>query len=156
MFKGVRLLLKQFAEKVLDVDETTQPTAHIKFFEDYLHRYNFNTNTDNVKSFLATLKNKHLVDDIVVSSLNGSAIASVNGNAVSQAVTGAALFNYVKSEIPKSEAIMIRSNGTGGWHMIFQLNRKLYIIKASSDLSTLELKALAREIDNFLMRHQSN
>jgi len=156
MLNGVRRLLRQFAQKVLDIDDTTQPTAHIKFFEDYLSRHHFDTDTVDVKEFLGTLKRKHLVDEIVVSSLNGSAIASTNGNAVSQAVTGAALFNYIRSEIPKSETIMIRANGTGNWHMIFQLNKKLYLIKASSDLSTLELKALAREIDNFLMHHAAN
>src|SRR3989344_7871666 len=152
MLDGARRLLRQFAARVLDIDETSQPTAHIKFFEDYLGRFHFDTATDDLKVFLGVLKQKHLVDEIVVSSLNGSAIASTNGNAVSQAVTGAALFNYVQSDIPKSETIMIRANGTGNnWHMIFPLNRKLYIVKASSDLSTPELKALVRAIDNFLM-----
>ena len=153
MLNSARRVLKRFAEKILDIDDTSQPTAHIKFFEDYLGKHNFNTDTDNFKEFLITLKRKHLVDDIVVSSMSGSAIASTNGNAVSQAVTGAALFNYIKSEIPKSETIMIRANGTGNWHMIFPMNKKLYIVKASSDLSTLELKALARDIDNFLLHH---
>src|SRR3989338_8836444 len=155
MLNSARRLLKRLAERVLDIDDTAQPTAHIKFFEDYLGKYHFDTNTADVKEFLGTLKRKHLVDEIVVSSLNGSAICSTNGNAVSQAVTGAALFNYIKSEIPKSETILIPANGTNAWHMIFPLNKKLYIVKASSDLSTPELKALGREIDNFLMRHQA-
>ncbi len=156
MLNGTRRMLRQFAQKILDIDNTEQPTAHIRLFEDYLGKYRFDTDTADAKEFLAVLKRKHLVDDIVVSSLNGSAIASVNGNAVSQAVTGAALFNYVKSEIPKSETIMIRSANTGGWNMIFQMGKKLYIIKASSDMSTLELKALGREIDNFLLHNQGN
>ncbi|HLC92519.1 MAG TPA: hypothetical protein VJH23_02320 [archaeon] len=155
MLNSARRLLKRLAERVLDIDDTAQPTAHIKFFEDYLGKYHFDTNTADVKEFLGTLKRKHLVDEIVISSLNGSAIASTNGNAVSQAVTGAALFNYVRSEIPRSETIMVRANGTGNWHMIFQLNKKLFIVKASSDLSTLELRALAREIDSFLLHHQA-
>ena len=156
MLDSARRMLKRFAEKVLDIDDTAQPTAHIRFFEDYLGKFHFDTNTEDVKEFLGTLKRKHLVDEIVVSSLNGSAIASTNGSAVSQAVTGAALFNYVRSEIPKSETIIIRANGTGNWHMIFQMNKKLFMVRASSDLSTLELKALAREIDSFLLHHQAN
>ena len=153
---GVRKFLKGVAEKLLDMDETAQPAAHMKYFEDYLGRHNFNTDTDDIKEFLSVLKKKHLVDDIVVASMTGSAIASSNGHSVAQAVTGAALFNYVKSEIPKSETIMIKANGTNAWHMIFQSSKKLYIVKASSDLSTIELNALAKEIDNFLHSGRNN
>ena len=155
VLKGARKFLKRVAESVLDIDETSVPVSHMRMFEEFAGKFQFEINTDDVKEFLGLLKHKHLVDEIVVSSLNGSAICSTNGNAVSQAVTGAALFNYIKSEIPKSETILIRANGTNAWHMIFPLNKKLYIVKASSDLSTPELKALGREIDNFLMRHQA-
>ena len=148
MFNDAKRLLRRFAEKILDVDDTVEPIAQLKFLEDYSGKLVFDTETSNTIEFLKVLKKKHLVDEIVVCTPNGSSIASTNGNAVSQSITGAALFNYVKSELPKSETIMVKSNG--GWQMIFALNKKLYIVKAASDLSNVELKALGKEIDKFL------
>lgn len=147
MFKGARSLLKRFAEKVLDVDDTSKPESQLRLLEDYSTRFRFEGDSPDLEKFLKMLKKKHLVDEIVVSTLHGSAIGSTNGDSVSQAVTGAALFNYVKSELPKSEALIVKSNG---WHMIFHFGKKLYIIKASGSLTTVELKALARETERFL------
>jgi len=156
MFKGARKFLKRVAERLLDIDDTSVPASHLRMFEDYLGKFEFDTSTADVKQFLNVLKRKHLVDDIVVASLNGSAIASTNGNSVASAVSGAALYNYVRSELPKSETVMIRSPSTNSWHMLFPCNRKLYIVKASSDLSIIELKALANEIDKFLIGKAAN
>ncbi|PIN85067.1 MAG: hypothetical protein COV47_04150 [Candidatus Diapherotrites archaeon CG11_big_fil_rev_8_21_14_0_20_37_9] len=149
MFKVAKSFLNGFARKVLDLDDTVKPTSHLDLFEDYLGKFSFNTNTNSIEIFLKELKKKHLVDDIVVSSLNGSSIASTNGHAISSAVTGAALYNYVQSEIPKSQSVIIKADN---WHMIIPYNGKLYIVRASSDLSTIELKALAKEIDKFLVK----
>ena len=147
MLNGARGFLRRFAAKVLDIDDTVRPESQLRMFEDYLDRFNFDTDTKDVVKFLRVLKKKHLVDDIVVASMNGSSIASTNGNAVSQAVSGAAIFNYISSELPKSETIMIKANG---WHMLIPVNKKLYIVKAASDLTPVELRALAKEIDTFL------
>lgn len=148
MIGGAKKFMMRIAHKILDVDETVEPVAQIKFLEDYSSRMVFDTSTGNLMEFLKALRKKHLVDEIVVSSLNGSAIASTNGNSVSQAITGAALFNYVRSEMPKSETVLVKSNG---WHMLFVYNRKLYMVRAASDLSNIELKALGKEIDKFLV-----
>lgn len=153
MFSEAKKLLMGFAEKLLAVDDTVPPEHHMRFLEDYSNRLVFDTNTDDALKFLEVLKKKHLVDDIIVSTLNGSTIASTNGNAVAQAITGAALFNYVRAELPKSETIMVKSNG---WHMLFVLNKKLYMVKAASDLSNIELKALGKEIDKFLEAKRPN
>ncbi len=151
MLKSAQKFLKAFAEQVLGIDETSVPTSHLRLFEDYLGKNQFDTGTEDVKKFFAVLKKKHLVDNIVVAGLNGCSIASTNnGGSIAEAVTGAALFNYVKSEIPKSEALMVKSAANSGWHMIFPSNKKLYIVKASSDLSMVELRALAKEIESFL------
>ncbi|MCR4335467.1 MAG: hypothetical protein NUV57_02930 [archaeon] len=148
MFKTAKDLVKKFAMKVLDLDDTVKPTSHLKLFEDYLDKFEFDTNTPDVMKFLGVLKKKHLVDDIVVATQNGSAVVSTNGNSVTKAVSGAAMFNYIQSEHPKSESVMIKSDGH--WNMIFPDKDKLYIVKASSDLSVIELRSLAKEIDVFL------
>lgn len=147
MIRAAKAALVKFASKVLDLDDTVKPEAHLRLYEDYLDRFSFDTDTTDVAKFLKELKRKHLVDEIVVATLNGSSIVSTNGNSVSQAVSGAALYNYVQSELPKSESVLIKSNG---WQMLFKYQEKLYIVKASADLSQAELRALAREIDAFL------
>jgi len=147
MLTATKNILKKLAGKILNLDDTVRPQAHLKFFEDYLDRFNFDTNTRDSEKFLSVLKKKHLVDDIVVATMNGGSVVSSNGNAISESVTGAALFNYVQSEHPRSETILIKSNG---WYMIFPRNQKLFIVKASSDLSNVELGALAKEIESFL------
>ena len=153
MLEGAKRLLLRFAEKVLDVDDTVEPVGHMKFLEDYSSKILIDPETEDVIEFLKSLKKKHLVDEIVVSTLNGSSIASTNGDSVSQAITSAALFNYVKSELPRSEVVMVKSNG---WHMIFMLNKRLFMVKAASDLHTVELKALGRDIEKFLQRKGLN
>ena len=149
MINAVKKFFGAFARALLDIDDTSKPVQHLNFFRDYSDRFHFDTNTDDAHKFLNELKKKHMVDDIVVASFNGSSLLSSNGNSVSRAVSGAALFNYVHSELPKSESLMVKSNG---WHMIVPYNKKLYIVKAASDLSNIELRALAKEIDSFLLR----
>ncbi len=150
MLKAAKNLLNGFARKVLDLDDTVKPVSHLNYFEDYLDKFNFNTATNDLELFLSELKRKHLVDEIIVASTRGSMIVSSNGNGISDAVSGAALFNYIQSEMPKSETVLVQSNG---WKMMIPFNEKLYIVKASSDLSTIELKVLAKELDSFLVKN---
>ncbi len=152
MFRNAKVFFRQIANKVFDLDDTVKPKEHMKLFEDYLDKFEFNTNTADVSEFLEVLRKKHLVDDIVVSTPNGSAIASTNGDSISTAISGAALFSYVQSEHPKSESILIKAGM--GWNIIFPYSSKLYILRASSDLSIIELRALAREIDAFLGKNK--
>jgi len=155
MLKSAKNLLRSFAAKVLDLDDTVKPMAHLRLFEDYLDKHNFDTDTSDLNEFLEVLKKKHLVDEILVSTTNGGTIvSSTNGDSVSKSVTGAALFNYVESEHPKSETILIKSNGV--WNMIFSYGEKLYIIKASSDLSIVELRSLAKDMEKFLKTRALN
>ena len=154
MFKSAKGFFKKMAYKVLDLDDTVQPTEQLKLFEDYLGKYEFDTNTSNITEFLDILKKKHLVDDIVISTMEGSSIASTNGEGVSRAVSGAALYSYIQSELPKSESILVKSRDH--WNIFFPHNNKLYILQASSDLSIVELRALAKEIDSFLVKENFN
>ena len=154
MFKSAKGFFKKMAYRVLDLDDTVQPTEQLKLFEDYLGKYEFDTNTSNITEFLDILKKKHLVDDIVISTMEGSSIASTNGEGVSRAVSGAALYSYIQSELPKSESILVKSRDH--WTIFFPHNNKLYILQASSDLSIVELRALAKEIDSFLVKENFN
>jgi len=75
MFKSAKGFFKKVAYKVLDLDDTVKPTEQLKLFEDYLGKFDFDTNTSNINDFLDILKKKHLVDEIVISTMDGSSIA---------------------------------------------------------------------------------
>ena len=60
MFKSAKGFFKKMAYRVLDLDDTVQPTEQLKLFEDYLGKYEFDTNTSNITEFLDILKKKLL------------------------------------------------------------------------------------------------
>ncbi|MBI4044090.1 MAG: hypothetical protein HY392_00085 [Candidatus Diapherotrites archaeon] len=151
-FSKARRALKGIAEKVLYVDDTSPPLAQINALEDYLGRYEFDLREfAELSEFMGALKKKHMVDSICVASSNGSLIASTNGEDLVQALTGTALFNYVQSELPKSEALLVKSNG---WYMVLPFRNKIFIIKSLDALSTPEMKAIARDLEDFVAKKQ--
>ena len=93
---------------------------------------------------------KHIVDSISISQTNGSLLASSTGNGASEVITASALFNYVQSEIPKSEVVLIKASPS--WNMLFKYNSKIFIIKAPMHLTTIELRAISNEVEEFLIR----
>ncbi len=103
-----------------------------------------------MKQFLNELQKKHLVESITISNLNGSALASSNGSGQKDALSGTALFNYINSEMPKSEIVLIKSHS---WKMLIPWNEKIYIITAASDLAKCELESIAKEIEIFLQKN---
>ncbi len=147
-----RIALKNFAEKVLDIDNTSIPKNQMDALNDYMLRFNFNTNTSDLNKLVGILRKKHLVDSICVSNSNGSLIVSSNGTDLNQALTGTALFNYIQSEIPNSKAVLIKSDA---WYMILPHNKRVYIVKAASDLSPVELRAIANDVEEFFKRNES-
>lgn len=145
--KSISRALRNFVSIVLDLDTTSVPQDQINALNDILARHRFNMNAKNIEELVHLLKKKHLVDEICVAQKNGSLIVSSDGNGVSQAITASALFNYVQSEIPKSDFVLIKNHV---WNMLFSFGGKIYVIKAPASLSTIELKAISREIETFL------
>ena len=149
-FSKAKSVLLGFAQKVLDVEQENASYYPKNTFDEYLSRFDFDTSkVGEVPELLRLLQKKHLVDSICVASSNGSLVASSNGDDFTQALTGTALFNYVQSELPKSEALLVKSNG---WYMVFPFRKKIFIIRAFDSLSTLEMKAIANEIEGFLSK----
>ena len=95
------------------------------------------------------LKKKHAVDALIVAYRNGSMLVSSEEDMDTEALTGTALFNYVRAEIPQSDAILVRAKD---WYMLFPFNEKVYILKAGSNLSTIEMHAIAKEMEAFLKK----
>ncbi len=145
--------IKIFAEKLLGLDNTKIPEKQLNAISEILSRHSFNTSTADLKRFLKILKKKHLVDLICIAGRNGSVIASTaNGNGLKEAITGTAMFNYIKSEIPKSETILIKSTD---WYMLMPYRNKVFIVRAPASLSTVEFNALAKEVEEKLSRGKS-
>jgi len=138
-----RRMAKRVASKVLDEDVNSKTNSQVDFLRDFLSKHNYVFSQDFEEN-LGILKKKHLVDDFVVTNFDGSVIVSSSGNGHSDGIMGTAMFSYIKSELPDSEAVLIKKED--GWFMLFTLNKKVFIVRAGSDLSGIELKALALEL----------
>ena len=148
-----RVILRDFAHKVLDIDDTKLPEGKIRLLKDHMAKYKQQMKeAASLREMVNFLKRKHLVDSICVSEADGSTVISSNGNDLSEAVTATALFNYISSEVPSSEAVMIKANGE--WFMLMQSEKKVYAVKAPASLTTIELKALARDVEKALKSKQ--
>jgi hypothetical protein len=141
---------RAFAAKLLDLDDTEVPREQLALLSDFLAKYRFDTNVSGLKELVAVLKKKHMVDEIIIAQNNGGLLASTEGDGITAAVSSTALFYYVQSEIPESQYVLIKSGND--WNMIFHYGKKIFVIKAPASLSTLELRAIAREVEDFLAK----
>ncbi|MFH1224615.1 MAG: hypothetical protein V1676_02305 [Candidatus Diapherotrites archaeon] len=146
--RRVRRLLQRLVNGILAYDETTVPKEQLDFLYNYTSKFDFNAEVKELNALVKTLKKKHMVDSICVSYGNGTCLISSNGNGMNEAVTGTALFNYISSEIPRSEAVLIK--GEDDWYMIMPFRDKIYIIRAGSNLASVEMKAIAKDVEIFL------
>lgn len=143
----VRKFLKKVALKILDVDDTYKPQSQVDFLQDFLSKHKYVFSTDFEEN-LVILKRKHLVDSFLVTNMDGTVVVSSEGNGINEGLIGAAMFSYIKGELPTSEVLMIKKDD--GWFMILPYNKKIFIIKAGSELSSIELKALAVDLSSFI------
>jgi hypothetical protein len=147
----IRNFLQFFAGRILS-DETVKPLAQIEFLKDFLSKHKYVYSQDFEEN-LVILKRKHLVDSFLVTNMDGSIVVSSEGNGHSEGIVGTAMLSYIKSELPDSESVLIKRNGH--WFMLFPLNKKVFLVKAGSELSNIELRALALELDSLLLMNKT-
>ena len=140
---------RRVAGLVLDIDDTAVPTEQLRLLQDYTTRHRLAETPQELREMVSFLKKKHAVDALIVAYRNGSMLVSSEEDMDTEALTGTALFNYVRAEIPQSDAILVRAKD---WYMLFPFNEKVYILKAGSNLSTIEMHAIAREMEAFLKK----
>ena len=146
---GVMNKIKDIALRVLALDDTDLPQEQFDFIRDCSQKMmRFEIMPDELKDLMKFVQAKHAVDSILVTNLNGSTLASSDGHSIKQGLNRTALFNYIASELPKSETVMIKAEGL--WHILFKFEEKIFIITAASNLSRPELQAIAREVQGFL------
>ena len=148
-----RKIAKKVVAKVLAEDQTQRSTSQVDFLRDFLSNHNYVFSHDFEEN-LGILKKKHLVDDFIVTNFDGSIVVSSNGNGQSDGIMGTAMFSYIKSEIPDSESVLIKKED--GWFMMFSLDRKVFMVRAGSELSNIELRALAIELSMLLEENKDS
>ena len=144
-------VLRKFAWRVL-ADDTKQPASQIEFLKDFLskHKYVF---SQDFEENLTILKRKHMVDGFMVTNLDGSLIVSSEANGHSEGIMGTAMLSYIKSELPDSESVLIKRNDS--WFMLFPMEKKVFIVKAGSELSNIELRTLAFELSSLMQTNKT-
>ncbi len=150
---GISGAFRRFAEVVLDIDSTELPIDQCRALEEFSAKMKFDTDTSDLKKLMGVLKKKHLVDSICVANLNGSTIASTNGSSGAESILGTSMFKYINSELPKSESVFVKVDGN--WLMLMPYDAKMYIVRAPSNLSTIEIRAIAKELERALKRKKS-
>jgi len=145
-------VLRGFAWRVLD-DDTKKPISQIEFLKDFLSKHKYVYSQDFEEN-LVILKRKHLVDSFLVTNLDGSLVCSSEGNGHTEGIMGTAMLSYIKSELPDSESVLIKRNDS--WFMLFPLEKKVFIVKAGSELSNIELRTLAFELNSLMQSNKQS
>lgn len=135
-------MLTKFSNKILNIDDLKTP----KELESLLEYKSINLCSKNIDEFLHKLKQKHLVNHIIITDLEGIVIASTEKD-LREGFKSAAMYNYINTEIKNLSIILIESNG---WNIIFKNVDKVYFIKANDSLSRIEVLAIVNDLENYL------
>jgi hypothetical protein len=145
-------ILRTFAGRILDI-KTTGHLEQIEFLESFLprHKYKF---SQNFEENLHILKRKHMVDSFLIADTDGSIMVSSEGNGHEEGMIGTSLLSFIKNELPDSEAVLIKRNES--WFMLMPSNGKIIVVKAGSELSSIELRALSKELWGMLVSKKND
>jgi len=146
----VSTIMKSLASKVLDTEQDSLNSQY-RLLKEASKNSRYDLDVQELKELIKVLKEKHAVESIIVAYSNGSLLASSNGSELKDAVTGTALLSYINSEIPKSQAVFIQK--AQGWYMLYPHGKKVYIVHAASNLHSVELRAIAQDLEKFLKKH---
>ena len=146
----VSTIMKGIASKVLDLDEGMVKDQY-KFLKESSRNHKYDLDVAELKELVKVLKVKHAVEAIIVAYNNGSLLISSNSSDLKDAITGSALLSYIRSEIPKSEAVFIKKSK--GWYMLYPSGKKVYIVHAATNLHSVELRAIAEDLEEFVKKH---
>ena len=140
--QSITKMLTKFSNRVLNIEDTSD-TASLSSLLEYRK---VNLSSKNLDDFLLKLRQKHLVNHIVVTDVSGIVIGSTEKD-LKEGFKSAAMYNYINSEFNNLSIILIESRG---WQIIFKLNDKVYFIKANDSLSRIEVQALVNDLENYL------
>ena len=142
MMSKITKLFATLSTKILNIDDrkSENSIATLLIYKPiFIH-------SSDLTDFLQKLRLKHLINDIIITDLDGVVVGSTNKD-IKEGFKSAALFNYVNSEIKDLSIILIEANG---WQIIFKNEDKVYFIKANDGLSRIEVLTIVKEIENFI------
>ncbi len=146
--------ITRFAAKVLAVDSTSLPEQQLAMIQDVLVSQKDRVQGKEAKELLTCLKRKHLVNSITLHRFKDRLVFSSSGNGMQESKRGTEVVDFVKRNFENTDIVTLRTGKE--WIMLMPLQSSLYVVKANSTLSTVELRALAKEIESvFKKKHLS-
>ncbi len=142
MFSAISKLVTKISAKVLNVEDYNSEnclSALLEYKPIFIHSV-------DLTDFLMKLRVKHLINDIIITEMDGTIVASTSRD-LKDGFKSAAMYNYINSELERLSIILIESNG---WQIIFKDKNRIYFIKANDSLSKIEVTTMIDEIENFL------
>ena len=140
--KTVTRFLTKVSQKILNFEDETYATE----LSSMMAYKQIDMASKDIDEFLNKLKDKHIINDIIVTDLNGIVIGSTSKD-LKEGFKSAAMYNYINTEIQDLSIVLIEANG---WQIIFRNQQKVYFLKANDSLSKIEVLAVVSEIEQFL------
>ncbi len=151
---GLNKLFTKFASKVLDFDSTELPEQQFAMIYDVLAKPMPLIKGKEAQELLTCIKKKHLVNSITIRKLDKGLVFSSSGNGQKESASGQELLGFINRAFSETDFITLRSKKE--WVMLMPFKESLFIVKANSSLSTVELKAIAKEIEKILAKKRLN
>jgi hypothetical protein len=143
MFKRtMSKILTKISQKMLSVEDN----SYARELSSMMNYKQIDLSSKDIDEFLNKLKDKHVINDIIITDLNGIVIGSTNKN-LKEGFKSAAMYNYINTEINNLSIILIEAKG---WQIIFRDKQKVYFLKANDSLTKIEVLAVVSEIEHFL------
>lgn len=147
---GLGSFFTRFAAKVLDFDHTSLPEQQFAMIQDMIANEIVQVKGNDTQELLSCLKRKHLVNSITVRRLKDGIVFSSSGNGQAESKNASQIVDFVNKTFSSTDIVTMRTEKE--WVMLLPLNGSIFVVKANSALSWIELRALAREIEALLKK----
>ncbi|MFH0905983.1 MAG: hypothetical protein V1824_01440 [archaeon] len=142
MLTAIKEFVTKCSTKILNL-EAEYSSSNIS---EILKYESINLVSKDFDEFLIKLKYKHLINDIIITDLNGIIIGGTTKD-LKESFKSAAMYNYINSEFDSLSLILIQAKN---WHIIFKKDKKIYFVEANDNLTKVEVLAIVSDIENYL------
>ena len=148
--RGLGYFFTRFAAKVLDFDRTALPEQQFAMIQDMLANETVQVKGKDMQEILSCLKRKHLVNSITIRRLRDGIVFSSSGNGQAESNNASHIADFVNKTFSSAALVAMRTEKE--WVMLLPFNGSIFVVKANSALSGIELRALARETESLLKK----
>jgi len=145
-------IFSRIAAKILDVDRTSLPEQQFAMIQDMLANQRVQIKGKEAKDLLTCLKRKHYVNSITLLRNKDGVVFSSSGNGNAESRSGADLLSFANRNFAKTDVVTMRTEKE--WVMLMPSDHGLYVIKANSSLSPIELRAVAKDVETILKKRR--